>query len=276
MSKPASSRTSVSPDAPSALGEAFPADIVLAYHSILPAGSPPNPDQHCIPLDRLLEHLDALQGNGFQNVSLADAYQRLVGGGAESGAKRFAVTFDDGYVSLARFLPPLCDRLQPTLFLLTQYTGLSNLTWNTRTPYVQQHLTLQQIFALAECGVDMQFHGTDHHNLLKFDAEQLHQRFAEGQAWFEGTLGKKADFIAYPYGYCNIEVQQVAAQHFRGGLTVNHGAWCGPSARYALNRLSVPAYLSGKDLVDIIHSPPSTRWLETERRAPWRGKSSRP
>jgi hypothetical protein len=55
--------------------------------------------------------------------------------------------------------------------------------------------------------------------------------------------------------------------------SVNRGAWSGPKARHALNRISVPAYLSGRELVSIMCHAPNQRWAEIERRAPWRKAS---
>jgi peptidoglycan/xylan/chitin deacetylase (PgdA/CDA1 family) len=251
----------------------LPGVTVLAYHNILAAGASLSEDLHCIPLDRLVEQLDALERLGFANVSLRRAFELLVTDNPPTDLRLYAVTFDDGYANLAEHLPGLSERISPTLFLLTEYTGQSNLTWNTRTPLEQKHLSMQQIVNLTGCDVDMQFHGTDHHNLLKFDEQELHRRFQEGQTWFQQHLGIRPDFIAYPYGYCNRLVCKVAADYFSGGLTVTHGAWCGAEARFALNRLSVPAYLDGEGLVSVLLSAPEERWYETERRAPWRKKA---
>jgi len=250
----------------------IPGVTVLAYHNILPAGTPLPDDLHCIPLDRLVEQLNTLERNGFTNVPLRRAFDELVADDLRADVRQYAVTFDDGYANLAEQLPGLADRISPTVFLLIGYTGQSNLTWNTRTPLEQKHLSLSQIVRLSESGIDMQFHGTDHHNLLKFDEQELRNRFRMGQSWFEQHLGKRPDFIAYPYGYCNKLVGRVAADTFIGGLTVTHGAWYGTEARYALNRLSVPAYLDGEGLVKVLLSLPEERWYEMERRAPWRKK----
>jgi peptidoglycan/xylan/chitin deacetylase (PgdA/CDA1 family) len=251
----------------------IPAATVLAYHNILPAGTPLPDDLHCIPLDRLVEQVNTLARNGFTNIPLRRAFDELVTGDLRADVRQYAVTFDDGYANLAEQLPGLADRIRPTVFLLTGYASQSNLIWNTRTPLEQKHLSLSQIIRLSEYGIDMQFHGTDHHNLLKFDEQELRSRFRMGQSWFEQHLGKRPDFIAYPYGYCNALVENIASEYFTGGLTVTHGAWCGTRARFALNRLSVPAYLDGDGLVSVLLSPPEQRWYEVERRAPWRKKA---
>lgn len=248
----------------------IPKTTVLAYHNILHRGALPTQDKGCIPLERLEEHLHVLKNEGYVNISLREAFDRLIQNNDPSAQFSYAITFDDGYENLFTFLPELLDRIQPTIFHLTDYSGKSNLTWNTRTPVVHYHLTSEQIISLNEKGVDIQFHGVDHHNLLKFDDAELHNRFQKGIDWFQKYLHKKPTFISYPYGYCNTRVMKVAAHYFGGGVTVTHGAWRGPSAKYALNRISIPFYLTGKNLVEVIRTPPADRWMKIEQYAPWR------
>jgi peptidoglycan/xylan/chitin deacetylase (PgdA/CDA1 family) len=250
----------------------IPNTTVFAYHNILPPGSPATADKGCIPLDRLEEHLSVLNDEGFKNVSLEKAFHHLVEHNDKSAESFYAITFDDGYKNLHAFLPGLLDRIQPTIFHVTNYTGKSNLTWNTRSPVIQEHLTLDQILELMQYGVDIEYHGTDHHNLIKFDETELQLLFKKGVEWFEKYLNKKPKYISYPYGYCDKRIINIASNYFLGGVTVTHGDWSGPKAKYALNRISVPYYLTGKDLVEIIRTNPADRWLEIEGRAPWRRK----
>lgn len=246
-----------------------PTTTILLYHSIQPAGTCPV-SQSSIPLDRLEEHLTALLEQGFQCVSLGAAFEELTSESPSQPPPKFAVTFDDGYESLHEYLPGLLPRIHPAVFLLTGCLGQSDMTWNTRSPMTQRHLSLAQVQDLARWGVDLEFHGTDHHNLLKFDFPQLCERFARGVGWFQEHLARKPRFIAYPYGCCGTLVQEVAAEYFLGGFSVTHGAWQGAHARYAINRISVPSYLSGDGVLATICAEPDRRWYERERRAPWR------
>jgi peptidoglycan/xylan/chitin deacetylase (PgdA/CDA1 family) len=253
-----------------------PGVVVLLYHDVLPPGSGLTADPQSIPFDVLTEHLRALRGAGFEGVPLAEAFPQLIA--PTGGGKKFAVTFDDGYGSLAEYLPQLKGLILPTVFLLTGYAGLTNLAWNTRSPVIHRHLSVAQARDLAKQGVDLQLHGSDHHNLVKFDRVELCRRFELGILQFLEQFQRRARFLSYPYGYCSEVVREVAAHYFDGAFSVTHGAWSGEEARYAINRLSVPAYLSGEDLLAVVAAPPSDRWYECERRAPWRrgtGRASR-
>jgi hypothetical protein len=82
-------------------------------------------------------------------------------------------------------------------------------------------------------------------------------------------LQTKPDYIAYPYGAFNERVVKVARKYFKNGLSVNHGGWYGTEASFKINRISVPFYASGEDLVNVIKTPPKNMWLAFENNAPW-------
>ena len=254
------------------MNEIIPNTIILAYHNILKPGSKLSSDKGCISFDLLEEHIHTLSMEGYKNVSFEKAFVDLVENNTESREYAYAITFDDAYENLIEFLPDFLDKIRPTVFHITEYTGKSNMEWNTRTPVVQQHLNLEQLGKLYNLNVDIQFHGIDHHNLLKFEEKELHRRFKSGIKWFEKHFNFKPEYLAYPYGYCNKLVEKVTSLYFKGGITVSHGEWYGNKARFALNRLSVSNYLSGKDLLEIIRTTPEKRWFEKEKKAPWAKK----
>jgi len=251
-----------------------PPITVLLYHNIIAAGSPPHPDPGCIPVDTFEEHVNSLFAAGFDGVPLEEAIAMAVSPPPLSGSTRpkFCITFDDGLAGLDRYLPRFARALRPTVFLITGFVGKSN-SWNARAPYVERHLSLQEIRRLATGGVAMENHGPDHQNLIKFDRGQIRDRARRSISWFQEKLGRSPSYFAYPYGACTPLVREIAAEFFLGAVSVNHGAWSGPNARYALNRISVPAYLSGGELVSIVCHKPDQRWAEIERRAPWRKAS---
>jgi peptidoglycan/xylan/chitin deacetylase (PgdA/CDA1 family) len=251
-----------------------PPVTVLLYHNILAAGSPPHPDPGCIPVDTFEEHVNSLFAAGFDCVSLAEAFAIAVDPPPISGSTKpkFCVTFDDGLAGLSRYLPRFVQPLRPTVFLITGFVGKSN-SWNARAPYIERHLSLEEIRQMAAGVVAMENHGPDHQNLIKFNRRQLRNRARSSISWFQEKLGRSPSYLAYPYGACTPLVSEVAADFFLGAVSVNHGSWSGPKSRYALNCISVPACLSGGELVSIVCHMPERRWEEIERRAPWRKAS---
>jgi peptidoglycan/xylan/chitin deacetylase (PgdA/CDA1 family) len=245
-----------------------PPITVLTYHNIVGRGQENPNDIHSISIKRLDEHLTALQAAGFVQVSLPNAFDILVN--SRDYEPGYVLTFDDGYTSLSTYMEYIHSPIGPTLFILTDYTGNSTFSWNTRSSTVLTHLTLAELRSLSDRGFDIQMHGKDHHNLLKFDENQLRIRFEAANDWFFKNLGKTAEYLAYPYGYCSTHVQTIASEFYTGAVSISHGTWAGSSAQYALNRVSIPYYLRGPDLVAILGMPSEQRWLEIEKRAPWR------
>ena len=243
---------------------------VLTYHNIVACDRENPNDTHSISIKRLNEHIEALANAGFVQLSLADAFEIVVNVREHKSRPGYVLTFDDGYVSLSTYRNDIISPLRPTVFVITGYAGLSTLSWNTRSSVVLNHLTADDISKLHDCSFDIQLHGCDHHNLLKFDDDQLRMRFEEADRWFIRLLGKSAAYLSYPYGYCDARIQKVVSEFYSGAVSISHGVWTGEAARYALNRVSIPYYLTGSDVVTILRMMPDQRWLEIEKRAPWR------
>ena len=241
---------------------------ILTYHNIVSNGQENPNDLHSISIGRLNQHINALSEAGYVQVSLQEAFEILVK--SQSHELGFALTFDDGYSSLWKFMNELNSPIMPTLFIVTEYTGSSTLTWNTRSSRILNHLNLDELKELADRGFDLQMHGLDHHNLLKFSDSQLRTRFRLANDWFQEKIGKTAEYLAFPYGYCDERIQNLVSEFYKGAVSVSHGAWAGESARFALNRNAIPYYLTGAELVEVLQAPPDRRWFEIEKRAPWR------
>lgn len=252
------------------MSRGFPPITVLLYHELVDQPGT-GPGAGCVSLATFDDHMRALEGAGFRFVSLPEAFRLACVKGAalerSPVAPAVAVTFDDGYAGVARVLGRYARRLQPTAFLVPAYLGRSNLAWNPRAGRILRHMTLAQARALARSGVALEAHGIDHHNLLKFDADELRRRFRRLARWFVDQLGQPARYLAYPYGACNRAVARVAKECFAGALSVNDGDWQGPGARYALNRVNVQWYLDGEDLLEVLRLPGPERWQAIARRA---------
>ena len=246
-----------------------PSGTILTYHNILPPGSDPAKDAWSIAFDRLSDHVQTLFENGFTCLTLAEMVAHLTSDQWADGKPCFAVTFDDGYANLHRYLPQLWPQVKPTVFLLTDCMGGNN-GWNTRADRFLQHLSLEMARDLQSAGIAMQLHGCDHHKLTKFSEQELSTRFEQGIAWFRRHIGAAPHYLSYPYGTCNRLITEVASRYFQAAFATNHGAWHGTDARHALNRISVPSHLDGEGLLAVVRARPELRWMESEKRAPGR------
>jgi peptidoglycan/xylan/chitin deacetylase (PgdA/CDA1 family) len=243
--------------------------IVLLYHDIV-SDSEWDAVKGDIGISTLLDHFRCLKRAGFEFVSLQTAFA-LAAGDLNDGVSKCTITFDDaleGVHTYRRDFLPEIGHLA-TVFVLTSYVGSPNL-WNTRSPVISRHMTLPMLIELQSLGCDLQLHGVDHHHLGKFSVNQLRDRFSHGIAWFEENLARKPRYLSYPYGAFDAVIAGVVDEFFEGAVSVNHGTWSGKQSHLGLNRISVPGYLSGEGLLEAIRCPSSSRWMEMEKRAPWR------
>jgi peptidoglycan/xylan/chitin deacetylase (PgdA/CDA1 family) len=249
------------------MGTPIPRVAILAYHDILPAAEASLHNQGQIPISRWEEHMAWLDRAGYELIDLAHAFERLATDADDLGTPAVAITFDDAYQGVMTVLERGWRR-PAAVFVLTEQVGASTLGWNTRSPSIQHHCTLEQLQALHGSGFELEFHGVDHHNLAKFSTDEIQARCARGIAWFERHLGRRPRYLAYPYGCCDTRICDAVAPFFDGAVSVNHGSWSGLAARYALNRISVPAFLTGEDLGAVLQTDPAQRWLAIQSRAP--------
>lgn len=247
----------------------IPPITILLYHDLVDVGDPCQ--KGCISISLFVEHMRELKRHGFRITTLEDGFNCLGGAAGETPSGQCVVTFDDAFDGLYRFLPTVLQELdgKATVFVITDYVGQSNL-WNTRASAVRRHMSVDMLLELQDRGVALELHGADHHNLLKFSTDELNARFNAGISWFENVLRRRPKYLAYPYGAFNATVATAASRHFEGALSVNHGKWWGSDSVFGLNRISVPHYLSGRDLLDVVLTAPGDRWIVTEQKAPWK------
>ncbi|MET0579834.1 MAG: polysaccharide deacetylase family protein, partial [Ilumatobacteraceae bacterium] len=100
---------------------------VLLYHRV--ASSPADPWQLAVTPDHFDEHLQVLRANG-DVVDAAPTAQRFRR--HSLGRRRFAVTFDDGYVDNLQAALPLLERhdVPVTIFVATAYLDQPSFWWD--------------------------------------------------------------------------------------------------------------------------------------------------
>ena len=249
--------------------EMAPSITVLLYHDVIPDVSSSTSDKGSISVRVLSDHIRSLQENGIEIIDLATAMQ-YIANSKEPEGKKCVITFDDAMEGVYHFLPCLLreKNFPASVFLVTGYVGMKNL-WNPRSTVIANHMSLPMLSELQDMGVDLQLHGVDHHNLLKFTESELEQRFEQGIMWFKENVQKTPTYLSYPYGAYNNSVAALVPRYFHGALSVNHGSWWGKEAVWGLNRISVPSYVRGKDLVNLLSIQPEKRWIQIEKCAPW-------
>ncbi len=128
--------------------------------------------------------------------------------------RRFLLTFDDGYASLADFAyPVLADwGFTATTFLITDYVGALN-TWDVRYTWRRlPHLDWRAITRWRDRGFDFASHGASHARLTWLADGAVRDELGRSRETLRQRLGAEAGrAIAYPFGAWDERIERLAA-----------------------------------------------------------------
>lgn len=171
---------------------------IFMYHSINdePIGKE---EELSVSVDDFESQLRYLRERGYESVFVKDMpkydyEQRLV-----------AVTFDDGYEDVYTNAFPLLKKyeIKATLFMPTSLIG------------EEGYLDEDQLRELQNSGyVDVESHTVSHEDLSRLSTDEIENEFRESKRTLEDILDKTVNVIAYPGGYVNSDVEEIAGKYF--------------------------------------------------------------
>ena len=162
-----------------------------------------------IALDEFKQNINELRNQGYEFISLTEAYEHLKKDYFR--CKKYAVlTFDDGYMSLKEVLPWLeAQQIPVTLFINGKY--LDGKSYR-ETPK-EQYLTHEELFALTSPLIEIGHHGWEHKSVKEMSGAELidsmqknieilssHPRYIPFWAYTYGIHDKNSDVIISNYG----------------------------------------------------------------------------
>jgi heparosan-N-sulfate-glucuronate 5-epimerase len=212
--------------------------LVLCYHAVSEDWNgvlAVTPDQ----LDAQLAYLGT---QGFRGVTFSEAV------GSREGGRRVAITFDDGYRSVARLAKPILDAhgLPATVFVPTDFVGTERpVSWAgiddwLNGPHANELIPMswQEATTLAESGWEIGSHTRSHAQLTKLDDVRLQAELEGSRAECERHLGSPCKSLAYPYGDVDTRVMEAA---MATGYSAAAGVAAGPgrAAHYCWPRVGV-------------------------------------
>lgn len=132
---------------------------------------------------------------------------------ADPGARRVAITFDDGYEDFLSAAFPVLQRHRypSSVFLPTDYIGDEPIDFKGR-----RCLTWTQVRELAGAGVEFGSHTASHPQLHGLAPEAREDEISRSKAVIEQRLGRRADGFCYPYAFPQHDAAFRA--HLRGAL----------------------------------------------------------
>ena len=190
--------------------------LIVAYHAI---GTPAS--RVTVPAGQLQDDLSALMDAGYTFVSL-DACAGWLAGDLGLPARAVAVTFDDGYASVATAALPVLERrrVPATVFVVGGRIGLNN-QWPGQPRWVPtlQLLDAGMLRELVTAGVTIGSHSWTHSRLTALDQAQLDDEMIGAADRLEQIAGVAVRHLAYPYGSIDPAAIAKARSRFRTAVT---------------------------------------------------------
>lgn len=232
------------------------AAVILQYHHI----DTNTPALTSIHPDLFAQHLEYLQDNDFVVMPLDQLLDHLFTGKQLPG-KTVAITFDDGYASVASQAAPLLKQhgYPYTIFVNPNLIGNSS-----------DFLSWEQLIELQSEGATIANHTLDHPHMVRRDpGETLDAWKARIRSQIEGAereirshMGASAGLLAYPYGEYDSDIEQLLAELEIIGFGQQSGAFDARVDRQAIPRFAFGgSYGEMEDFVSKVNTLPLP-WLE--------------
>lgn len=148
--------------------------------------------------------LDYLTAKGWCGARLAGIAARLCDG------DKFAVTFDDGYLSVYEHaFPAMVERnMTGTVYVVSGAIGGIN-EWDRRAGDTREPMmTAAQAREMADAGFEIGSHTVNHPHLTLIPDDQLEQEIVDSKRALEDIIGKEVISFSYPYGDLDERVTQ--------------------------------------------------------------------
>ncbi len=170
--------------------------LVLTYHAV-EEGPPPL----CLDPRTFRAHVEAVAESGVPVLTVSELAAALRAGALPERA--VALTFDDGFASVARVAAPLLlERgLKATVFCVAGRLGGMN-DWPTQPARAPRRALAgaAELADLARGGFEIGSHGMEHTPLAPAAGETLRREIAGSRRALEEAVGAPVASFAYPYG----------------------------------------------------------------------------
>jgi peptidoglycan/xylan/chitin deacetylase (PgdA/CDA1 family) len=170
--------------------------LVLTYHGVEDASGP------LFVTPELFErHLDTVLAWGGEVLTVGELGRALHE--RRLPERALAITFDDGFASVARVAAPmlLARGLTATVFCVAGHLGETN-DWPSQPPGIPRRplASPDEIADLVRDGLEIGAHGTTHDALTDGIGHDLELEIVVARSVLERVVGAEVRSFAYPYG----------------------------------------------------------------------------
>lgn len=184
--------------------------------------------------------LDCLTVRGWNSANLASVVERSrFGRSAERN--EYAITFDDGYLSVYDHAYPalLERRMTATVYVVAGTIGGTNEWDRVAGDQSEPMMTGSQIRDMAGHGFEIGSHTVTHPHLTDLTEAQLTRELADSKHRLEDVIGREVVSLAYPYGdYDDRVMAATIAAGYRNAVSTRLGVVGGTSV-FEIPRINV-------------------------------------
>jgi peptidoglycan/xylan/chitin deacetylase (PgdA/CDA1 family) len=183
---------------------------ILMYHEI--ASRHDTASRLAVPPDSFAAQLEHLHEAGFTALTVSGLASALAGDPVRLPERPVVITFDDGFADFHREALPLLCRygFAATVFVTTGWIDDAGPYAAGRRP--GRMLCWNQIREAATAGVEIGAHSHRHPQLDQIPPSRLRDELTTSKSLLEDGLGVAVPNLAYPFGYSNARVRQVARE----------------------------------------------------------------
>jgi peptidoglycan/xylan/chitin deacetylase (PgdA/CDA1 family) len=211
---------------------------ILMYHEI--ATRTETKSRLAVDPASFAEQLGSLYEGGFHALTAREVASSLASEEPRLPERPVVITFDDGYADFhSRALPLLVEYgFAATVFVTTGWVAEIGGRPGTAPP--GRMLSWSQIEEASGCGIEFAAHSHTHPQFDRLSEPTLQKELTDSKVELEDRLGVPVTGLAYPFGYSNNRVREVARQLAYGyGCAVRNAMAIAGSDLFALPRLTV-------------------------------------
>lgn len=221
--------------------------VVLLYHAV---GEGPD----ACPEELFAEHMDWLA----RSVEVLPLDVVLKGN--NDAPVQVAITFDDGYASVAQLAAPIMARhgFIGTVYLTASCIGTDNRSRRISEPKLghlqgESFMIWSEAASLKSAGWQIGSHGLDHVDLTAQNSEGLERQLRCSKELIETELSTTSPAFAYPWGRNAEHVREaVRAAGYRHAAGTLHGPLHTKSNELAFPRIDIRRDYTTDDLASVV------------------------
>lgn len=207
---------------------------VLMYHEIADTAESSSP--LAVAPDVFANQLAYLRDAGFNTVTAGELAAFLADGKGALPERPIVLTFDDGYGNFyTNGLPVIKQNgFTGTLFQTTGWVGKDADEESSRM------LNWRELAESEQAGIEIGAHTVRHPQLDLLPEKELREELTASKSALEDHLGHEVPGLAYPFGYSNRRVREVAVElGYVYAYAVGNAMTTGAAGKFTYPRLTV-------------------------------------